>query len=109
MTRESCRTSRRTCLTATLSTTNLTLTGLGLKLGLHGERPATNSLSLGKASGTKIQFVPHSEDTPTDRVIAICGIKRCGFCDRTVLHGVSWLVSWLLTYTYFLPRCYKWL
>ena len=69
MTTESCRTSRRTCLTATLSTTNLTLTGLGLKLGRHGERPATNSLSLGKALGTKIQFVPHSEDTLTDWVM----------------------------------------
>jgi hypothetical protein len=53
MTKESCRTSRRTCLTATLFTTNLTLTGLGLKLGLHGDRPATNGLSLGKAPGTK--------------------------------------------------------
>ena len=69
MTTDSCRTSRRTCLTATLSTTNLTLTGLGLKPGHHGERPATISLSLGKASGTKIQVVPHSEDTPSDRVM----------------------------------------
>jgi len=80
MTREGCRTSRRTCLTATLFTTNLTLIGLGLKLGLHGERPATNGLSLGKASGTKKkQFVPHSEDTPTDRVMlsAAFAIELC--------------------------------
>jgi len=69
MARESCRTSRRTCLTATLFTTNLTLTGLGLKPDRHGEMPATNSLGLGKASGTKIQFVPHSEGTPADRVM----------------------------------------
>ena len=88
MTRESCRTSR-TCLTATLFTTNLTLAGLGVKLGLHGKRPATNNPSLGKASGTKIQFLPHSEDTPTDRVMlsAASAIELC------FMELVGWLVG----------------
>ena len=34
----------KTCVHATYTTTNFKKTGLGLKLGPHGDRPATNSL-----------------------------------------------------------------
>ena len=37
--------SEKTCPTATLFTTNPTWTGMGLHLGLHSERPASNRLS----------------------------------------------------------------
>jgi hypothetical protein len=42
-------TRRKTCLSATLSTTNLTWTDPGSNPGLRGERPATNRLSHGTA------------------------------------------------------------
>jgi hypothetical protein len=48
-------TRRKTCPSATLSTTNLTWTYLGSNPGLRGERPATNRLSHGTAS---IQYFP---------------------------------------------------
>jgi hypothetical protein len=41
LTRENRSTWRKTCLSATLSTTNRTWTGLGLNPGLRSERPAT--------------------------------------------------------------------
>jgi hypothetical protein len=41
----------KTCTSATLSATNLTLTHLGSNLGLRGERPATDRLSDGTAFG----------------------------------------------------------
>jgi hypothetical protein len=47
LTRENQRTLRRTCPSATLSTTNPTWTDLGINLGLHDERLATNHLSHG--------------------------------------------------------------
>jgi len=37
-------TGKRTCSSATLSTSDLTRTGLKMSPCLHGERPATNSL-----------------------------------------------------------------
>jgi hypothetical protein len=40
---------RKTCPTATLSTTNPTWTDSGSNPGLRGERPATNGLSHGTA------------------------------------------------------------
>jgi hypothetical protein len=39
------RTRRKSCPSATLSTTNLTRTDPGSNSGLRGERPATNRLS----------------------------------------------------------------
>jgi hypothetical protein len=42
-------TRRKTCLSATLSTANLTWTDLGSNPGLRGERPATDRLSHGTA------------------------------------------------------------
>jgi hypothetical protein len=42
---ENRRTQRKTCPSATLSTTNPTWIDLGAKPGLRGERPATNDLS----------------------------------------------------------------
>jgi hypothetical protein len=38
-------TERKACSFATSSTTNPAWTGLGMNLGLHGKRPATNHLS----------------------------------------------------------------
>jgi hypothetical protein len=56
---------KKTCLSATLSTTNTTWTDPGSKPGLCGERPATNRLSHGTALTT---------------LLAICwrGVKRQG-------------------------------
>jgi hypothetical protein len=51
LTEENRRTRRKTCLTATLSTTNPTWTDLGANPGLHGGRPPTNRLSHGTATG----------------------------------------------------------
>jgi len=44
---------RETCLSATLSTTELSRTGLRSNKRLRGERPATNRLSQGMALMTK--------------------------------------------------------
>jgi hypothetical protein len=49
LTRENRSTRRKTCPSATLSTTNPTLTDPGSNPGLRGERPATNRLSHGTA------------------------------------------------------------
>jgi hypothetical protein len=45
------KTRRKTCLSATLSTTNPTRIDPGGNPGLRGERPATNDLSHGTATG----------------------------------------------------------
>jgi hypothetical protein len=47
-------TRRKTCPSATLSTTNLTWTDPGSNPGLRGERPATNCLSHGTAINTSL-------------------------------------------------------
>jgi len=44
LTRQNRNTRRKTCSSATLSTTNLTRTDLGTILFLHDERPVTNPL-----------------------------------------------------------------
>jgi hypothetical protein len=49
LTGENRRTRRKTCPSATLSTTNPTWTDPGSNSGLRGERPATNRLSHGTA------------------------------------------------------------
>jgi hypothetical protein len=49
LTEEKRSTGRETCNSATLSTKNPTLTGLGLNPSLRCERPATNRLSHGTA------------------------------------------------------------
>jgi hypothetical protein len=49
LTGENIRTLRKTCPSATLSTTNPTWIDLGANPGLRGERPATNDLSHGTA------------------------------------------------------------
>jgi hypothetical protein len=49
LTGENRRTLRKTCPSATLSTTNLIWIDPGANLGLRGERPATNRLSHGTA------------------------------------------------------------
>jgi hypothetical protein len=46
---ENRRTLRKTCPSATLSTTNPTKTALGVNPGFNGEKPATNRLSNGTA------------------------------------------------------------
>jgi hypothetical protein len=52
LTGENRRTRRKTCPSATLSTTNPTCIDPGANPGLRGERPATNDLSHGTALGT---------------------------------------------------------
>ena len=47
VTKEKCRTGRENCSSATLSTTNTIWTGLVVKPGLYGQRPAANRLSHG--------------------------------------------------------------
>jgi hypothetical protein len=67
LTGENQRTLRRTCSSATLSTTNPTWTDLGINLGLHGEWLATNYLShdmvyvalINKAYHTKTQMTKY--------------------------------------------------
>jgi hypothetical protein len=49
LTGENQSTLRKSCHSATLSTTNPTWTDPGSNPGLHGERPATNRLSHGTA------------------------------------------------------------
>jgi hypothetical protein len=49
LTRGNWRTRSKTCPSATWSTINLTLTGLGSNPSLRGQRPATNFLSQGTA------------------------------------------------------------
>jgi hypothetical protein len=49
MAAENRRTQRKTCPSATLSTTNPTWIDPGANPGLHGERAATNHLSHGMA------------------------------------------------------------
>jgi hypothetical protein len=49
LTAENRRTWRKTCPSAALSTTNPTRIDLGANSGLHGEGPATNDLSHGRA------------------------------------------------------------
>jgi hypothetical protein len=49
MTGENRRTWRKTCPSATLSTTNPTWAALGANSALHGEKPVTNHLSYGTA------------------------------------------------------------
>jgi hypothetical protein len=51
LTEENRRTRRKTCSSATLSTTNTTWIDTGANPGLRGERPATNHLSHGTAPG----------------------------------------------------------
>jgi hypothetical protein len=48
------KTQRKTCPTATLSTTNPTWINPGANPGLHGERPATNNQSHGTACGVPL-------------------------------------------------------
>jgi hypothetical protein len=48
------RTRRKTCPSATLSTTNATWIDPGTNSGLRGERPATNDLSHGSGDDTPI-------------------------------------------------------
>jgi hypothetical protein len=50
LTGENQSTRRKTCPSATLSTTNPTWTDPGSNPGLRGERPATNRLSHGTAN-----------------------------------------------------------
>jgi hypothetical protein len=55
--REKRRTLRKTCPSATLSTTNPTFIEQGANSGLRGERPATNRLSHGTARGSAYSYI----------------------------------------------------
>jgi hypothetical protein len=57
LTGENRSTRRKTCLSATLSTTNPTWTDQGSNLGLRGDRPATNRLSHGTANCNIMAYI----------------------------------------------------
>ena len=59
MTRDKLRTRSKTCVTATLSATNLTWTCRGSNMVLRVERPVTNRLRHGKSLNG-----PHSKLSP---------------------------------------------
>jgi hypothetical protein len=61
LTGENRSTRRKTCPSATLSTTNLTWTDPGSNPGLRGERPATNRLSHGTAQIRTLLCVKETE------------------------------------------------
>jgi hypothetical protein len=85
-------TGKETCLTATLSTANLTLTDLGSNPALRGDRPATHGLSHGTALWI-LHFiyiiykhsVPISQKT---RCICIAKIYLWTVCRETSVFGV---------------------
>jgi hypothetical protein len=58
LTGENWRTRRKTCPSATLSTTNPTWIDPGANSGPRGERPATNDLSYGTAHYLNVNFKP---------------------------------------------------
>jgi hypothetical protein len=70
LTGENWRTWRKTCPNATLSTTHLSWTDLGVNPGFHGGRPATNHLSYGMVYGSVskplIKIVSHSRNVIQD-------------------------------------------
>jgi hypothetical protein len=72
LTGENIRTQRKTCPSATLSTTNNTWIDPGANLGLRGERPATNDLSHGMA------LCPWLSN----------GTGRRTWCDESTIRGV---------------------
>jgi hypothetical protein len=55
--RENRRTRRKTCPSATFSTTNPTFTALGTNPVLCGEKPATNRLSYGTAMYNTLKYI----------------------------------------------------
>jgi hypothetical protein len=68
LTGENRRTRRKTCPSATLSTTNPTWIDPGANPGLRGERPATNDLS----HGTACRNVISTKQMPTNLVYLKC-------------------------------------
>jgi hypothetical protein len=66
-------TRRKTCPSATLSTTNLTWTDLGSNPGLRGERPATNRLSHGTVIVTWLVYIKINSDNP----FFLCKRRQC--------------------------------
>lgn len=81
LTRENRSTLSKTCHNATLSTTNLTATGLELAPTPRGDKPATNRLSHGTTVNIEInppsrpEDVRRSEGIPS--TILILGFTRC--------------------------------
>ena len=84
LTRKNRNTSRQTCPTATLSTTNLTWTDSETNPGLQGERPATNRLTHGRPIKTRLYLsyiknsVRNSQSTntvSTPEAISYCSLE----------------------------------
>jgi len=82
--RENRRTRRKTCPSATLSTTNPTWIDPGANPGLRGERPATNRLSHGTAacSWLPIKFIRNDDVSQSRRLPLTDG---CGLDDRGLI------------------------
>jgi hypothetical protein len=68
-------TRKKTCPSATLSTTNPTWTDPGSNPGLRSERPETNRLSHGTAEVVKFDSIIFSVMTPC---FPVCGYRRFG-------------------------------
>jgi hypothetical protein len=97
-------TSRKTCSSGTLSTTNLTWTDLRSKQGFSCDRPATNRLSHCKAIKhktafhlhcicTRIQLLPHRERSQCHldkSVNAVEGINRYLLCESYRIYNYVW-------------------
>jgi hypothetical protein len=69
LTGENHRTRRKTCPSATLSTTNPTWIDPGVNPGLRGERPATDDLSHGTVIG---RLVTEIVDSNSPRGMNVC-------------------------------------
>jgi hypothetical protein len=82
LTGENRRTRRKTCLSATLSTTNPTWIDQGANPGLRGDRPATNHLSHGVTLPSE-ECVPWSDiqATDTSNVSSPLIKTKCSQCD----------------------------
>jgi hypothetical protein len=76
LTGENRRTLRKTCPSATLSTTNPTLIDPVANRGLRGERPATNHLSHGTALFQETQSGMRGLVLSTDHELIPAGCKR---------------------------------
>jgi hypothetical protein len=79
------RTRRKTCPSATLSTTNLTGIDSGANPGLRGERPATNNLSHGTAQLFDLLFTMW--DFKFSRRRVWCSELSSGLYSTIILHG----------------------
>jgi hypothetical protein len=72
LTGENQSTGRRTCHSATLSTTNLKRTDPGSNAGPSVESPATDRLSHGTAPGTELTDMTFADSVRTSQRTPVC-------------------------------------